>query len=84
MTDKHKRSWFQIHLSTAIVLMLLASALLFVNVRVFENITEDGKSSLTWSNITNFTEFLTFQGIALFSICIAVELNSRRREARKP
>ena len=36
MTDKPRRAWFQLHLSTAIVLMFVAGGLLWANIRVQE------------------------------------------------
>ncbi|MBI3831444.1 MAG: hypothetical protein HY291_18135 [Planctomycetes bacterium] len=38
MSEPTTRRWFQIHLSTAVVLMFVAGALLFVEVRNFEAI----------------------------------------------
>lgn len=35
MSDKFRRSWFQLHLSTAIVLMFVAGGLLWANVHLF-------------------------------------------------
>ena len=55
MTDKPRRFWFQLHLSTAIVLMFVAGGFLWANVREYqltEEITlgfRESKNVLYWS-----------------------------------
>lgn len=44
--EKKRRAWFQIHLSTALVMMLVASALLYFNILITQSFSPSGYSSM--------------------------------------
>ena len=56
MTDKPRSPWFQLHLSTATVLMFVAGGLLWANVRVtkasqlvhFRSVNGPGEETIIW------------------------------------
>jgi hypothetical protein len=65
-----KRRWFQIHLSTAIVMMFAASGLLWLNLRLVRathpELIEFGPSSRTWIETRGWP----------YAVCIREAINS--------
>jgi hypothetical protein len=86
MTTNPRRPWLQIHLSTAVVLMLLIALLLGILIRrdCFGEwpFIERPMSRNTWF-LNAFIQSM-LSGVGLFSITIGCEYLIRRREARTP
>ncbi len=86
MTDKPRRPWFQLHLSTAIVIFLVAGLLLGVFIRrdCFGEwpFGERPMSRDTWN--LNAAIQVTLSLVTLLFVAIGCEHHIRRREARAP
>lgn len=100
MSEPSKRRWFQIHLSTAAVLMFLAGGLIWLNLTNLGR--GDGTLSLKikygypepvyWGHNTTDAHFyweaiainLLFGLLVLFCVARICEFLIRRRESRKP
>jgi hypothetical protein len=90
------RKWFQIHLSTAIVLMFVAAFSLAVIVAAWKDVDEFRNfphieryySAQLWQRYRHAENVLFYGPPIAFILVVtsgaALELNIRRREARKP
>jgi hypothetical protein len=84
------RKWFQIHLSTAIALMLIAGALIPVCLSLFNSILKtytyenDAEPFFSWVKpLATVLAFIIFLTTLLLSAVVS-EFFIRRRETRKP
>jgi hypothetical protein len=81
MSDKPKRSWFQLHLSTLIVITFAAAGMSYVDVKMWTAVAKDmNVPGIPWDGIIMLA--LIEVGI-LAGVTYLCEAPIRRREARK-
>ena len=82
------RKWFQIHLSTAIIMMLLAGLFLFLGrdlLQMFERtLGAEYDERFRGGDQVVALFYLFGVSVVVFAIGFGIEAETRRREARKP
>jgi len=88
MNEKSKRQWFQFHLSTAVVLMVVVSLLLFLDVEVYQSVRANmeantGRNGLDWADTLGICLAVIVHLLLLLGTWQACEWWIRRRERLK-
>ena len=79
MSEKPKRRFFQIHLSTAIVLMFVAGGLMWFDFYVIRIVGGEFKDNM----VVRIFDLALIDGFCFYCIGVSFEKIIRRREARK-